>query len=129
MSCQWEIDLLEILIDGTLKFRYIVIQRYRGTMKEFITFMKALSDPNRVKIVKMLQRRMLCICEIQEALGLAQSTASKHQKILENSGIIEYSKERRWVNYRLADGPRAPMWLACWAICATGSRKTPRSSV
>ena len=52
-------------------------------MKEFIKAMKALSDPNRVKIIKLLQRRVLCVCEIQEALGLAQSTASKHLKILE----------------------------------------------
>ncbi|MFO7761005.1 MAG: ArsR family transcriptional regulator, partial [Desulfobia sp.] len=38
--------------------------------------MKALSDPSRVRILKMLQRRMMCVCEIQEALGIAQSTAS-----------------------------------------------------
>jgi len=75
-------------------------------MREFIKVMKALSDPNRVKIVKLLQRRMLCVCEIQEALGLAQSTASKHLKILEEAGLIAYFKEGPWVNYRLADGAR-----------------------
>ena len=77
-------------------------------MKEFIKVMKALSDPNRVKIVKMLQRRVLCVCEIQEALGLAQSTASKHLKILEEAGLIDYSKEGLWVNYNLADGAKSP---------------------
>lgn len=70
--------------------------------------MKALSDPNRVKIVKMLQRRVLCVCEIQEALALAQSTASKHLKILVEAGLITYSKEGLWVNYWLADGSRNP---------------------
>jgi ArsR family transcriptional regulator len=77
-------------------------------MRDFIKVMKALSDPNRVKMIKMLQRRVLCVCEIQEALGLAQSTASKHLKILEEAGLITYSKEGLWVNYRLADGAKNP---------------------
>lgn len=77
-------------------------------MRKFIKVMKALSDPNRVKMVKLLQRRVLCVCEIQEALGLAQSTASKHLKILEEAGIITYQKEGSWVNYRLTDGDRNP---------------------
>jgi ArsR family transcriptional regulator len=77
-------------------------------MREFIKVMKALSDPNRVKMVKLLQRQVLCVCEIQEALGLAQSTASKHLKILEEAGLITYLKDGPWVNYRLADGARNP---------------------
>ena len=52
-------------------------------MKSFVKVMKALSDPGRVKIMKMLQRKVMCVCEIQAALGIAQSTASKHLKILE----------------------------------------------
>ena len=77
-------------------------------MRDFIKVMKALSDPNRVKMVKMLQHKVMCVCEIQSALGLAQSTASKHLKILEEAGLITYSKEGLWVNYRLADGARNP---------------------
>lgn len=77
-------------------------------MKEFIKIMKALSDPNRVKMIKLLQRRVLCVCEIQGALGLAQSTASKHLKILEEAGLIIYFKEGPWVNYRLEDGAKSP---------------------
>ena len=77
-------------------------------MKEFIKVMKALSDPNRVKMVKLLQRRVLCVCEMQEALRLAQSTVSKHLKILEEAGLITYLKEGPWVNYRLADGTKNP---------------------
>jgi ArsR family transcriptional regulator len=77
-------------------------------MREFIKVMKALSDPNRVKMLKMLQRKVMCVCEIQTALGLAQSTASKHLKILEEAGLIVYVKEGLWVNYRLADGAGNP---------------------
>jgi ArsR family transcriptional regulator len=77
-------------------------------MKTFIRVMKALSDANRVKMLKLLQRRMLCVCEIRAALGLAQSTASKHLKILEDAGLIISSKEGLWVNYRLTDGGSNP---------------------
>jgi len=77
-------------------------------MKEFIKVMKALSDPNRVKILKILQHRMLCVCETQNALGLAQPTISKHFKILENAGLVSRKKDGLWVNYQLADGSRSP---------------------
>jgi ArsR family transcriptional regulator len=53
-------------------------------VKDFIRVMKALSDPNRVKVVKMLQHKEMCVCEIQFALGLAQPTVSKHLKVLGN---------------------------------------------
>jgi ArsR family transcriptional regulator len=76
-------------------------------MKEFIKVMKALSDPSRVKILKMLQQRMLCVCEIQAALGLAQSTTSKHLKLLENAGLVVSSRDGLWINYRLSDGAQS----------------------
>lgn len=72
-------------------------------MKPFIKVMKALSDPSRVKIIKMLQRRMMCVCEIQEALGVAQSTASNHLRVLEEAGLTTYRKDGLWVNYTLAE--------------------------
>lgn len=77
-------------------------------MRKFIKVMKAVSDPSRVKILKMLQRRVMCVCEIQAALETAQSTASKHLKILEEAGLITYYKEGLWVNYTLADGTDSP---------------------
>ncbi|WDP92597.1 MAG: winged helix-turn-helix transcriptional regulator [Desulfobacter sp.] len=73
-------------------------------MKTFIRVMKALSDPNRVKIMKMLQVRPLCVCEIKEALGIAQPTASKHLKLLEDADLVRGFKDGLWVNYSLADG-------------------------
>ncbi len=77
-------------------------------MKEFIKVMKALSDPNRVKMIKMLQARPLCVCEIKEALGIAQSTASKHLKILEDAQLVRSFKDGLWVNYSLSDGSGSP---------------------
>jgi len=77
-------------------------------MKSFLKVMKAASDPTRVKILKMLQKRVMCVCEIQSAVGTAQSTASKHLKILEDAGLVESRKDGLWVNYTLADGHQSP---------------------
>lgn len=77
-------------------------------MKDFIKIMKALSDPNRLKIVKMLQHRMLCVCEIQTALRVSQPNASNHLKVLEEAGLVESKKDGLWVNYYLADGKANP---------------------
>jgi len=77
-------------------------------VKDFIKVTKALSDPNRVKIVKMLQHKMMCVCEIQEALQIAQSSVSKHLKILEEAGLVDYKKDGLWVNYHLTDGMKSP---------------------
>lgn len=72
-------------------------------MKTFIRVMKALSDPNRVKIMKMLEVKELCVCEITTVLGLAQSTVSKHLKILEDAGLVDSNKDGAWVNYNLTE--------------------------
>ena len=77
-------------------------------MKDFIRVMKALSDPNRVKIIKMLQHKVMCVCEIQAILGIAQPSVSKHLKSLEDAGLITSHKEGMWVNYRLTDGSASP---------------------
>jgi len=77
-------------------------------VKQLIKVMKALSDPNRVKIVKMLQHRVMCVCEIQAALDMAQSTVSKHLRVLEDAGLLSYEKEGLWVNYHLTDGSSSP---------------------
>jgi ArsR family transcriptional regulator len=77
-------------------------------MKSFIKIMKALSDPSRVKIIKLLQQKDMCVCELQAALSLAQPTVSKHLKILEQAGLVAFQKDGLWVNYYLTDGRSSP---------------------
>ena len=77
-------------------------------MRDFIRVMKALSDPNRVKIIKMLQYKTLCVCEIQSALQISQPAVSNHLKLLEDAGLVDFRKDGLWVNYHLADGGRSP---------------------
>ncbi len=77
-------------------------------MRNFIEVMKALSDPNRVKIIKILQKKVMCVCEIQAAIGLAQPTISKHLRAMEEAGLVAHSKDGLWVNYFLTDGAKSP---------------------
>ncbi len=72
-------------------------------MKELLKVMKAASDPGRIKILKMLEKRVMCVCEIHTILGIAQSTTSKHLKILEDAGLVKSYKDGLWVNFTLAD--------------------------
>jgi ArsR family transcriptional regulator len=84
-------------------------------MDQFVKIMKALSDPSRLKIIKLLQHKPMCVCEIQKALDIPQPTASRQLKILEDAGLAVSQKRGLWVNYDLADGsdsPYAAMLLA-----------------
>lgn len=66
---------------------------------------KALSDSNRLRILKMLQTKSLCVCEITNVLNLATSTVSKHLSILRDAGFIIEEKDGKWVNYMINPKP------------------------
>ncbi len=70
-------------------------------MKEIERAFKALSDKNRLRILMMLTRKPLCVCEIREVLKLSVSTVSKHLSVLRGAGFITDEKDGKWVNYRL----------------------------
>ncbi len=71
--------------------------------RDYVNIFKALSDPNRIRIVKMLAERELCMCEIREILDLSNSTVSKHLTILRDAGLLLDTKDGKWVNFRLND--------------------------
>ena len=84
-------------------------------MKTFIRVMKALSDPNRVRVLKLLPEKELCVCENQKVLGLAQSTVSKHLKLLEDAGLVDRNRQGTWIIYSLADNSESPYAAAMLA--------------
>ncbi|WP_446010694.1 ArsR/SmtB family transcription factor [Candidatus Electrothrix sp.] len=73
-------------------------------MKQLIQAMKALSDPNRLAVLKILEQGELCVCEIQYLLELAQPTVSKHMKMLEEAGLVNRRRQGTWILYSLANG-------------------------
>ena len=70
-------------------------------MRKLAKTFQALSDSNRIRILKMLEVRPLCVCEITEILQLANSTVSKHLSILRDADFITDEKDGKWVNYSL----------------------------
>lgn len=72
-------------------------------LQDVMTLTKALADAQRVRILMLLQRGELCVCQIVEVLRLATSTVSKHLSILTTAGLVECRKDGRWAYYRLTD--------------------------
>ncbi len=75
-------------------------------MDRLVKIFKALGDKSRLRIVKMLQSRSLCVCEITSVLELATSTVSRHLSILKEAGIISDKKDGKWVDYHLKTDPK-----------------------
>lgn len=63
--------------------------------------MKALSDPNRVCIVKMLLEGEMTVSQMQGKLCVTQPTLSHHLKMLSDAGLLESRSQGSWRYYRL----------------------------
>jgi ArsR family transcriptional regulator len=63
---------------------------------------RALGDETRVRIVALLSHGELCVCHVQEALGLTQPNASRQLSILLNAGVVERRRSANWVYFKLA---------------------------
>lgn len=63
--------------------------------------MRALSDPNRLKIIDILSCGEMCACDILGHFNFTQPTLSHHMKVLMECGIVECRKEGLWSHYSL----------------------------
>ena len=71
-------------------------------MKRLEKIFKALADRNRIRILKMLEVKPMCVCEVTAILGIAQPSVSRHLSILRSAGLIIDEKDGLWVEYSLA---------------------------
>lgn len=65
-------------------------------------FLKALAHPVRLYFVEVLANRQMCVCELQQLVGLDISTVSKHLAVLKQAGVVLDEKKGTQVIYRLA---------------------------
>jgi ArsR family transcriptional regulator len=71
-------------------------------MEPIERYFKALSDETRLTIVGLIFRhRQLCVCEVEQILGITQSKASRHLRYLRDAGVLEDEREGVTINYRL----------------------------
>ena len=69
------------------------------------TTLSALAEPNRMNIVELLRAGPLSVGEIADRLGLRQPQASKHLKVLSESGIVEVTVDANRRIYQLRPEP------------------------
>ena len=67
------------------------------------TLFKALADRTRLRILALLAKGEVCVCDINEALNIPQPTASRHLAYLRRSGLVLDRREGLWVYYRIAE--------------------------
>lgn len=80
--------------------------------KQLILALKAVADPTRLKILRLLKQKGgcsldksegLCACDIEEQVKLSQSTVSHHMAILKKAGLVDAEKLGLWMWYRRND--------------------------
>jgi ArsR family transcriptional regulator len=64
---------------------------------------RALGDETRLRIVALLAHGELCVCHVEQALGLSQPNASRQLGILRAAGLVDSRRDGTWVYYRLSE--------------------------
>ncbi|WP_414713583.1 ArsR/SmtB family transcription factor [Schnuerera sp.] len=72
-------------------------------MNQLAQIFKALADPTRLKIIYVLSKSSLCVCDIANLLDMTQSAISHHLRLLRNLRLVKFKKEGKTVIYSLDD--------------------------
>jgi len=70
-------------------------------MNSAAPFFRALADPTRWRIVRLLMERALCVCELADILGMPHSSTSSHLQIIRRTGLLESESCGKWTYYRI----------------------------
>lgn len=73
-----------------------------GAMTAAPQFFRALADHTRLRIVNLLARGSLCVCDIQRILKQPQSSVSRHLALLKSAGLIVDRRDGMRTFYALA---------------------------
>jgi ArsR family transcriptional regulator len=72
-----------------------------SNLKKELNVVKALGDETRLRILKLLLKRELCVCELEAALDLSQSKVSRHLTVLRSNGLVNDRRKGQWIFYSL----------------------------
>lgn len=67
--------------------------------QSLVEFLKMTADPTRLKILRLLRERELCVCQLVEALKMPQPTVSQHLAKLRMMRLVTERKAAQWVYY------------------------------
>jgi ArsR family transcriptional regulator, arsenate/arsenite/antimonite-responsive transcriptional repressor len=85
-------------------------------LKKTTKLFKALSDETRLRILKMLEVKPLCVCEIQHVLKGSQPNVSHHLKTLYEAGLVVSKRDGLWIAYRITEKPETPLHAASLSL-------------
>ena len=68
---------------------------------ELSDVLQALAEPNRLRLLRLLSRREVCVTAAARMLGLSQPLVSQHLRVLRQAGLIEGERRGRRVHYRV----------------------------
>ncbi len=78
-------------------------------LKRLVQIHKALADETRLRALHLLiELGELCVCDVEAALGISQSKASRHLGTLKYAGLVTDRRDGTWVYYRIADDLTGP---------------------
>ena len=88
-------------------------------MEHIAKTLKTLSDTNRIRIICLLKKKKMCVCELAYILGITQPSVSRHLKKLKQAGFIIEEQDSLWTNYLLKKPLSAPnaAFLQCLGTC------------
>lgn len=66
-----------------------------------VTFSRALADPTRWRIVRLVMSEALCVCELADILEMPQSSVSSHVQVIRKAGLLESEKCKKWTYFRI----------------------------
>jgi ArsR family transcriptional regulator, arsenate/arsenite/antimonite-responsive transcriptional repressor len=69
--------------------------------RNIIVFSKALADPTRWRIVRLVLVEALCVCELADILEMPQSSVSSHVQVIRKAGLLESEKREKWTYFRI----------------------------
>ncbi|MFZ5632779.1 MAG: ArsR/SmtB family transcription factor [Bacillota bacterium] len=70
-------------------------------MELFVKIFKALGEPTRLKILRLLSVRPMYVCELESVLGISQPRISQHLKVLKEATILRETREAQKTFYKL----------------------------
>jgi len=88
-------------------------------MKRVDLLFKAFADETRLRLLGLLSRGELCVCDLMKVLGAPQSKVSQHLAALRSAGLVTARREGRWKHYALAKpaGRVHVKLVACLSEC------------
>ena|SRR6056297_2550183 len=73
-------------------------------MKSLESFYKSLADETRIRILNLLRRGPLCVCQITGILELPQAKVSRHLAKLRDAGLVHTKRKEQFMEYSLDVG-------------------------